>query len=356
MVGRLFARSIGPGAEESPVFNSPHRRYNALTGDWALTSAQRTGRPWLGSEEAQSPIVRPAFDPTCFLCPGNQRASGAITDDYTGTYVFTNDFAALQDTPNAARIDDRLLVAVEETGTCRVICYSERHDMDMGSMSADQLGAVINLWIEQYRELSDTHTWVQIFENRGAAAGASNPHPHGQIWASSTLPMEPSKEDLRQREYYEAHQSLLLTDYAAQEHDGERVVLESGDWIAIVPFWAVWPFETLVIPRTPTPSLADISDDQRTDLASLLGSLIRAYDRIFDTPFPYSMGWHGAPSGLGNQSHWQLHAHFYPPLLRSASIRKFMVGYELLAEPQRDITAEDAAERIRSCLVADSKT
>jgi len=330
------------------VIKSPHRRFNALTGDWVLTSAGRTSRPWLGSEESTTPVARPRFDPDCYLCPGNGRASGAINRDYVGTFVFPNDFAALRPDTKPEHFEEGLLLAESEPGTCRVICYSERHDLDLASMPPRDIRRVVNLWADQYVDLSAEYRWVQIFENRGAAAGASNPHPHGQIWAGAALPVEAEKEDTTQRRYYDKNRSHLLIDYVAQERNQERMVLDRVTWVALVPFWAVWPFETLLVPVTPTRTLENLDERSRDDLAMLLGDLLSAYDKVFDHPFPYSMGWHNAPSPASNYPHWQLHAHFYPPLLRSAAVRKFMVGYELLAEAQRDLTAEEVAARLRS--------
>ncbi len=336
------------------MIRGPHRRFNALTGDWVLSSAGRTNRPWLGSEEVPAPITRSRFDPDCYLCPGNDRAGGAVNDNYTGTFVFLNDFAALRPDTESKRLQDGLLVAESERGTCRVVCYSERHDLDLASMPLSSIRRVVDLWAEQYADLADIYRWVQIFENRGAASGASNPHPHGQIWAGTAMPVEAAKEDIAQRRYYDKNTSQLLIDYVTQERGGERVLFERGDWIALVPFWAMWPFETLVVPLTPTQSLEDLDDCQRLDLAHVLLDLLTAYDHVFDSPFPYSMGWHNAPSPASQYPHWQLHAHFYPPLLRSATIRKFMVGYELLAEPQRDLTAEEVAARLRDLVAGAS--
>ena len=329
------------------VLNVPHRRYNALTGEWVLVSADRTDRPWQGSTEAPPADIRPAYDPECYLCPGNERAGGAINPGYGETFVFTNDFAALRPDIPTSNMVDGLLVAEGEAGTCRVVCYSPRHDLDMASMEPAAIRRVVDLWSDQTEELAADYQWIQVFENRGAAMGASNPHPHGQIWAGAALPNEAAREDGMQRAHHGDEQSVLLLDYLAQESGGDRVVTETEHWAVVVPFWAVWPFEMLLLPRRHVRWLPDLSDVERDDLSRVLADVLDRYDRVFDHPFPYSMGWHGAPAPVGDNGHWQLHAHFYPPLLRSATIRKHMVGYELLAEVQRDVTAEDVAERLR---------
>jgi UDPglucose--hexose-1-phosphate uridylyltransferase len=329
------------------VTSDPHRRHNALTDEWVLVSAGRTSRPWQGSREAAAGDARPRYDPACYLCPGNGRADGSVNPAYDGTFVFTNDFAALRPDSASGRVTDGLLVAEGEPGTCRVICYSPRHDLTMGALDQADVVRVIDVWADQTTELGSTFRWVQVFENRGEAMGASNPHPHGQIWAGTALPVEAAREDATQRRHHAATGHRLLLDYAVQEATGPRVVVENKDWLIVVPFWAVWPFETLVIARAPVGRLPELQAAQRASLAAALGELLGRCDRLFDSPFPYSMGWHQAPFGDGAQEHWQLHAHLYPPLLRSASIRKFMVGYELLAERQRDISPEEAARRLR---------
>ena len=297
----------------------PHRRYNPLNGDWVLVSPQRTQRPWQGQIERVSDESLPRHDPSCYLCPGNERAGGVRNPDYDSTFVFTNDFPALVPDGDG------------EYGTCRVVCYSPRHDLGLGEVDAER---VVDVWTEQYRELSADPRigHVQIFENRGEMMGASNPHPHGQIWATEHVPLQVERELERF-----AATPTLLEDYVAQER--ERLVDENEHFVACVPYWAVWPFETLVASRRRVASLPELDEDERTSLASILKQLVQRYDRLFDTRFPYSMGLH-------QTSH--IHAHFYPPLLRSATVRKFMVGYELLAEPQRDLTPEQAAERLRA--------
>jgi UDPglucose--hexose-1-phosphate uridylyltransferase len=336
-------------------FDGPHRRYDALTDQWVLVSAGRTQRPWQGLEEDVTDEARPEYDPTCYLCPGNPRALGDVNPDYATTFVFTNDFAALSPETSNERVGDGLLVAEGESGTCRVICFSPRHDLTLGLMSPEAVRTVVDVWAAQTAELGGTYRWVQVFENRGESMGASNPHPHGQIWAGTALPREAAREDAAQRRHCDTHGERLLLDYARQETGGPRVVEENDEWLIVVPFWATWPFETLVIPRRPVERLPGLDDIQRDALAAGLIRLLGRYDALFDRPFPYSMGWHQAPfgsgdgeaSGDGRTDHWQLHGHFYPPLLR-ATVRKFMVGYELLAETQRDLTAEEAAERLRA--------
>ncbi len=328
----------------------PHRRYNPLTGEWVLVSPHRTKRPWQGQVEKTTQETRPRHDPTCYLCPGNPRAGDAKNPPYTNTFVFTNDFAAmLPDTPAAADSGHPLLRTEGVQGTCRVICFSPRHDLTLPEMLIPDIRAVVDVWAEQMTELGKTYRWVQIFENKGAVMGCSNPHPHGQIWTGSSLPNEPAKEERQQKNYFAEHGSPLLVDYAALEAEQqERVIVENDYWLAVTPYWAVWPFEILLMPRRHVLRLPDLTDEERDALASILKRLLTRYDNLFETSFPYSMGWHGAPTDDGDYPHWQLHAHFYPPLLRSATVKKFMVGYEMMAEAQRDLTAEQAAARLRA--------
>lgn len=330
----------------------PHRRYNPLIGEWILISPHRTQRPWQGQVEKSSTDIQPSYDPQCYLCPNNVRAGGHKNPDYLHTFVFTNDFAALvphEEALSSPIIEDMNLLKVQSiSGTCRVICFSPRHDLTMASMSLEDIRRVINLWSDQIDELEKIYTWVQVFENKGSAMGCSNPHPHGQIWASNALPNEPFKEDHCQHQYFDKHKRPLLLDYVELEvKKQERVVAENEDWLVVVPFWAVWPFETLLLPKFLVARLPLLTNQQRNSLAAILKTLLQKYDRLFDTSFPYSMGWHAKPANHESGEHWQLHAHFYPPLLRSATIKKFMVGYEMLAEPQRDITAENAAKWLR---------
>ena len=327
---------------------SVHRRFNPLSGKWVLVSPHRTERPWLGQMEAAAGEALPSHDPACYLCPGNGRANGERNPDYSGPWVFDNDFPALLPEPGPDFYQDPLFRAEPVAGACRVVCFSPDHSRTLPQLSQDEVRAVIDCWARQSSELGTHYAWVQVFENKGAAMGCSNPHPHGQIWASSHLPDEPASEDIAQRAYLAEQGLSLLADLAERESGGPRVIVETENWLAIVPWWAVWPFETLLIPRFPVQRLEDLSIEQRDDLAAMLRELTVRYDNLFGCSFPYSMGWHGAPYRAGDQSHWQLHAHFYPPLLRSASVRKFMVGYEMLAEAQRDLTPEQAAARLRA--------
>lgn len=329
----------------------PHRRYNPLTGHWVLVSPHRTKRPWQGQVEKLPPDDRPRHDPGCYLCPGNERAGGAVNPDYDSTFVFTNDFAALlPDAPDPPEGND-LFRAAGVRGTSRVVCFSPRHDLTLSEMSLAELGAVIDLWADQLTELGEIYRWVQLFENRGAMMGSSNPHPHGQIWALDTLPNEPAAEDHFQRSYFVDHGRPLLLDYVNKEIEQEaRIVYQNEAWAVVVPYWAVWPFETMVLPKIAVQRLNQLGEKERDQLADAMKQLLIKYDNLFETSFPYSMGWHGAPTGPSrkdDQSHWQLHAHFYPPLLRSATVRKFIVGFEMLGEVQRDLTAEQAAARLR---------
>lgn len=334
------------------VNTQAHRRLNPLTGEYVVVSPQRLDRPWQGQVERQPAATRPPFDPDCYLCPGNTRAGGKRNPAYNTTYVFANDFAALPNSPVREDPDgepDVLLQATPVRGVCRVMCFSPRHDLTLPEMAVSDVRRVVDVWAAQTAELGAAYRWVQVFENKGAIMGCSNPHPHGQIWAMDALPNEPRQEDERQRAYFREQRRPLLLDYLARETAAEeRVVVADEHWLAVVPYWAVWPFEVLLLPRRHVLRLPDLIDSEREALAAILKRLLIRYDNLFETSFPYSMGWHGAPFAPGDQGHWQLHAHFYPPLLRSATVRKFMVGFELLGEAQRDITAEQAAERLRS--------
>ncbi len=337
----------------------PHRRLNPLTGDHVVVSPHRLQRPWQGNQQAPVVDERPAHDPACPLCAGNVRANGEKNPDYAGTFAFTNDFAALKGdvaAHDAAALttNDGPFQTAPATGTCRVLCFSPRHDQSLGKMEVDAIVDVVNLWAAESAALFAKHRSVQIFENRGEMMGASMPHPHGQAWASDFVPSIVAVEELRQREWHAQHGTPLLVDVAQREvAHGGRVVLASSHFVVLVPFWAAWPFETLILPRTAVGRLDALDVDARRDLAFVLQQLLRAYDAVFEAPFPYSMGFHQSTSAAVDDG-VILHAHFFPPLLRSASIRKFMVGFEMLGESQRDLTPENAAARLRACLPASS--
>jgi UDPglucose--hexose-1-phosphate uridylyltransferase len=336
-----------------------HRRFNPLTNGWVLVSPHRTKRPWQGAVEHMSAAEPLQYDPTCYLCPGNSRVGGVLNPKYKSTFVFDNDFAALKRDVPLARLDVNekgLIVAETEAGICRVMCFSPRHDLTLASMQCNEIEEVVRTWAAQTSELSGVSgiRHVQIFENRGEIMGASNPHPHCQIWATSTIPEEPARELASQSGYYQQKNSCLLCDYIALEEEQKLRVIASNDgFIAVVPFWAVWPFEVLVCSRRHLGSFPEINASEISDLSSILKQAVSTYDRVFDVPFPYSMGFHQSPSDGTEHPEWHFHAHFYPPLLRSATVRKFMVGFEMLGTPQRDITAELAAEKLRSLVVRD---
>ncbi|PAW76309.1 MAG: galactose-1-phosphate uridylyltransferase [Verrucomicrobia bacterium Tous-C9LFEB] len=327
----------------------PHRRLNPLTGDWILVSPHRTKRPWLGKQETLPHANLPAHDPKCLLCAGNARMNGELNPDYKGTFVFTNDFSAVL--PEAGQLPpdaSPLLHSEPVAGVCRVICFSPRHDLSLPQLPVAAIEGVVNTWADQITDLGKNHKWVQVFENKGEVMGCSNPHPHGQVWATNTIPNEPAKEDRKQQEYFAKNGKPLLLDYLATETKlKERIVVENEDWVVLVPYWATWPYETLLLPRRHVQRLPDLTPAERRSLAEILKRHLTRYDNLFQVSFPYSMGWHGAPTDGSNHPHWQLHAHFYPPLLRSATVKKFMVGYEMMAEGQRDLTAEQAADKLR---------
>jgi UDPglucose--hexose-1-phosphate uridylyltransferase len=339
--------------DEFSVNEHPHRRYNPLSGEWLLISPHRTKRPWQGQQELNQWPESPEHDPTCYLCAGNARAGGEVNPHYQTTFAFTNDFAALMPSvPDAPCVNDPLFQIQAEHGTSRVICYSPDHSKTLPLLNDEEIQALICTWITEAADLGKTYPSVQIFENKGTVMGCSNQHPHGQIWAQSQLPTLVAKEDKQQRDYLQQQGVSLLLDYARKESaNGERVVIENEDWLVVMPFWAAWPFETLLLPKWPCARITELSDDTQRSLGNILRDLTARYDNLFECSFPYSMGWHGAPfhtdADMDSADHWQLHAHFYPPLLRSASVRKFMVGYEMLAEPQRDLSPEQAAARLR---------
>lgn len=327
----------------------PHRRADPLTGRHVLVSPHRALRPWLGQQDTPDDQAQPHHDPACYLCPRNPRVGGTANPDYAGPFIFENDFPALlPETPGPGADADPLFAMQAARGTSRVICFSPDHSATLPRLSPAAMRAVIDVWCDQTAELGRDYSWVQIFENKGAMMGCSNPHPHGQIWAVNYLPDEVQREDDRQRAYFAATGRAMLMDVAAREIAAqERIVLRNDHWLVIVPFWASWPFETLLLPLFAAARLPELDDAQRGALAEIVQSLTRTYDALFNVSFPYSMGWHGAPFDCRETDGWQLHAHFYPPLLRSASVRKFMVGYEMMTEAQRDLTPEQAAGRLR---------
>ncbi len=332
----------------------PHRRFNPLTGEWVLVSPHRTQRPWQGKQEETAGPGRPPYDESCYLCPGNQRSGGQQNPEYSQTFVFTNDFSALlADTPDLAMDTDPLFQAVSESGNCKVICFSPRHDLSVPNMSLDDVTSVVDVWKTEYEifQANPEIAYVQIFENKGAIMGCSNPHPHCQIWSSSSVPPIVAQEQENQHRYAVEQGSPMLLDYLNRElEQNTRIVYENEHFVVVVPFWATWPFETMILPRRHIPSIDLFTEAEVRGFADAYQKLTQAYDKVFDCEFPYTAGVHQAPVTSENYDYWQLHMHFYPPLLRSATVKKFMVGYEMLAAPQRDITAESAAETLRQAL------
>ncbi|MCP3427572.1 UDP-glucose--hexose-1-phosphate uridylyltransferase [Opacimonas viscosa] len=326
----------------------PHRRYNPLINEWILVSPHRAKRPWQGQVETLDEEEKPTYDEKCYLCAGNTRINGEINEKYEKTFVFTNDFAALKtDTPDYQE-DDPLFKMHTEQGESRVICFSPDHSKTLPQLTVDEITEVVKTWQGQCEELGQTYNWVQVFENKGAMMGCSNPHPHGQIWAQQHLPTLVEKKHNSQQAYFAKQGSNLLQDYAKREVENqERVVVENDDWVVVVPYWAGWPFETLLLPKFAISRMTELTSEQQVTLADIVKQITTKYDNLFNSSFPYSMGWHGAPYDNEEHPEWTLHASFFPPLLRSATVRKFMVGYEMMAEAQRDLTPEQAATRLK---------
>lgn len=333
------------------INDEPHSRLNLLTGERVLVSPHRSKRPWQGKVEDLPADNRPAYDPKCYLCPGNSRADGTRNPDYPDSFVFVNDFSALlKDTQEGSINEDDLLIADTERGICKVIAFTPRHDLTLPEMEVAEIKKVVDLWQKEFNDLASISwiKYIQIFENKGEIMGCSNPHPHGQIWSQNSIPVEISKEEKQQRDYYQKHGKSLLQAYVELElKKEERIIVNNEHFVALVPFWAAWPYETMIVSKRHVKDISEFTEEEKVDFAKTLQELTIRYDNIFETSFPYSAGMHQAPVNTENQDFWHWHMHFYPPLLRSATVKKFMVGYEMLANPQRDITPESAAETIR---------
>ncbi len=327
-----------------------HKRYNILTGEWVLVSPHRAKRPWQGQTEDIKKEIRPSHDENCYLCARNTRINGEINPDYKNSFVFVNDFAALQNDSKSFEIDEGLLKANSEQGICKVICFSPDHSKSLAEMSVDAIGQVIKTWKTEYELLGREEyiNYVQIFENKGAVMGCSNPHPHGQIWSQSSLPNEVFKKDINQKKYFDKNNKTLLEVYVKQELEkNERIIFENNSFVVLVPFWAIWPFEAMILPKNAQKNISCMNKDEEQDFAEAISVLTKAYDKLFNCSFPYSSGIHQAPTNNKDNNHWHWHMSFYPPLLRSATVKKFMVGYEMFGSPQRDITPEIATKRLK---------
>ncbi|MBV6644631.1 MAG: UDP-glucose--hexose-1-phosphate uridylyltransferase [Cyclobacteriaceae bacterium] len=328
-----------------------HRRFNLLTGEWVQVSPHRSKRPWQGQEENANEERRPSYDEKCYLCPGNKRANGELNPDYGSTYSFVNDFGALQSDVPDGDFEQGFFRAKRERGICKVVCFSPRHDLTIPELSNDEIKGVIDLWVRECQQLAliPYVNHIQIFENKGSVMGCSNPHPHGQIWAQETVPVEPDKKQTRQSLYYLKNKRSLIADYLEKElESGERIVFENEHFVTLVPFWAIWPYETMIVPKRWMRRITELTEEERFAFADAYRRITIRYDNLFKTSFPYSAGIHQAPFDENKYPEWHWHMVFYPPLLRSATIKKFMVGYEMLANPQRDISAEYSAERLRN--------
>ena len=341
-------------------FNYPHRRKNILTGEWILVSPHRTKRPWQGEVSETEDQSRPEYDPDCYLCPGNKRANGEINPRYSNTFVFTNDFSALLENTQKYSFNKKdLLIARSEKGICRVINFSPRHDLTLAEMEEDDIEEVIKTWQNEFKNLGANPkiNHIQIFENKGAVMGNSNPHPHCQIWAQESIPLEVMKELKQFRKYYKKNKRSILKDYLKLELKlDERIVYQNNSFAVLVPYWAVWPYETIIISKRKIATILKLNQNEQKDFANALKVITTKYDNLFRTSFPYSSGMHQAPTDEKGHKEWHFHMHFYPPLLRSASVKKFMVGYEMLAEPQRDITPEYSAEILKNLPVVHYKS
>ncbi|WMI68556.1 UDP-glucose--hexose-1-phosphate uridylyltransferase [Mangrovimonas sp. YM274] len=338
----------------SDIHDYSHKRLNILTGEWVLVSPHRAKRPWQGQQEETTPDVRPSYDESCYLCAGNVRANGEVNPSYNDVFVFTNDFSALQSDSKEFTVNEGLLQAQSEQGICKVICFSPDHSKSLAQMSVEGIEKVVHTWQAEYASLGSEPNinYVQIFENKGAIMGCSNPHPHGQIWSQSSLPNEVAKKDARQLEYFKTNNRTLLSDYLKQELElKERIIFENKAFVVLIPFWAVWPYEAMILPKTPQKSIGDMAQEETLLFAEAISVLTKVYDKLFNCSFPYSSGIHQAPTNGEVNEHWHWHMSFYPPLLRSATVKKFMVGYEMFASPQRDITAESAAKTLRDLSV-----